>query len=149
MSKGRGEDRMAAWLKSQRQRAERDATVTLRYDPKRAAAGNQCPDFIIEMEVKVPLFDRHVVVVRAPILIEVEAGAGLEGALADLDRFVDRSTDGSGRQAPAIELPFVAATLRDGEQRTETVRTLPVRFRAVEIALPGGTPGREDREGEE
>ena len=134
--KGRGEDRTAAWLKSRLQRAELDATVALRYEPKRSADRSKSPDFIVEVEVRLPLFDGHIVVLRAPILIEVEAGAGFEGALQDLERFVERSVDGSGRQAPVIELPFVAATERAEGQAREVVCMLPVRFSAVEVAIP-------------
>jgi hypothetical protein len=134
--KGRGEDDMAAWLRARLRRAELDATVELRYDPKRSSSGSQRPDFIVEVEVRVPLFEGHVAVLRAPILVEVEAGAGLDGALQDLEHFVERSGDGSGRQAPAIELPFVAATGRAEGRSREVVRMLPVRFRAVEIAVP-------------
>jgi hypothetical protein len=134
--KGGGEDRLAAWLRSRLGRAELDATVELRYAPKRSADGNKSPDFIVEVEVRLPLFDGHIVVLRAPILIEVEAGAGLESALQDLERFVERSGDGSGRQAPAIELPFLAATSRAEGQAREVVRMLPVRFHAVEVAIP-------------
>jgi len=143
--KGRGEDGTAAWLKARLQRAELDATVELRYAPKRSAEGNKCPDFIVEVEVRLPLFDGHIVVLRAPILIEVEAGAGFEGALQDLDRFAERGADGSGRQAPVIELPFLAATKRAGGQVREVVRMLPVRFSAVEVAIPG--PG-DDEDGQ-
>lgn len=145
--KGRGEDRTAAWLRSRLQRAELDATVALRYEPKRSAERNQSPDFVIEVEVRLPLFDGHTVVIRAPILIEVEAGAGFEGALQDLERFVERSVDGSGRQAPVIELPFLVATERAEGQKRELVRMLPVRFSAIEVAIPeeGGGGGEDDR----
>lgn len=134
--KGRGEDEMAAWLKARLQRAELDATVTLCLEPKRSAGRNQSPDFVVQVEVRVPLFEGHIAVLRAPILIEVEAGAGLEGALQDLERFAERSVDGSGRQGPVIELPFVAATGRSGGERRQLVRQLPVRFTAVELAMP-------------
>ena len=144
--KGRGEDETAAWLRSRLARAELDATVELRYDPKRSAEGNKCPDFVVEVEVRLPIFDGHIVVLRAPILIEVEAGAGMEEALQDLERFVERSADGSGRQAPVIDLPFLAATGRAEGQTREVVRMLPVRFSAVEVALPGREGGEGDGE---
>ena len=134
--KGRGEDQTAAWLRARLQRAELDATVTLCLEPKRSAEKNQCPDFVVQVEVRVPLFEGHIAVLKAPILIEVEAGAGLEGALQDLERFVERSVDGSGRQGPVIELPFVAATGRGEAQRRQVIRQLPVRFTAVELAIP-------------
>ncbi|MEO7328265.1 MAG: hypothetical protein ABI193_06790 [Minicystis sp.] len=139
--KGRGEDEMAAWLRARLRRAELDATVALRYDPKRSAEGNKTPDFIVEVEVRVPLFEGHVAVLRAPILIEVEAGAGLDGALQDLEHFVERSVDGSGRQPPAIELSFVAATGRAEGRSREVVRMLPVRFRVAELAIPERSEG--------
>ncbi|MFO0761286.1 MAG: hypothetical protein U0359_32710 [Byssovorax sp.] len=139
--KGRGEDRTAAWLKARLQRAELDATVRLRYDPQRSSEHNKSPDFAVEVEVRVPLFDGHVVVLKAPILIEVEAGAGFENALVDLERFVERS--GDGRQAPVIELPFVAATEQAEGRARELVRTLPVRFRAVEVSVPPRPAGDE------
>ncbi len=134
--KGRGEDAMAAWLHNRLQAAMQEATVELRLHPQRSAQANKSPDFIVEMQVRVPLFDRQPLVVQVPLLVEVEAIAGVEGALQDLERYVERSTDGSGRQAPAIVLPFVAATLADTGFRAEVVRTLPVRFEVVEIALP-------------
>jgi len=140
--KGRGEDAMAAWLRSRLQRAELDATVRLRLDPKRSATRSKSPDFVVEAEIRVPLFDGRVVVLRAPILVEVEAGAGFDGALVDLERFAERSADGT--QPPAIELPFIAATEEAGGREREVVRMLPVRFRAVEIALPRPTEGAGD-----
>lgn len=135
--KGRGEDRTAAWLKTRLPRAQLDATVALSLAPQRSAERNQSPDFVVQVEVRVPLFDGHIAVIRAPILIEVEAGAGLEGALQDLERFVERSVDGSGRQEPVIALPFIAATGRGEGEAREVVRRLPVRFAGVEVAIPG------------
>jgi len=134
--KGRGEDAMAAWIQSRLQAAMQEATVQLRLHPQRSAESNRSPDFVLEMEVRVPLFDGWPLVVKLPILVEVEAGAGFEGALQDLERFVERSIDGSGRQPPAIELPFVAATEDDAGNRCELVRHLPVRFVAVEVPVP-------------
>lgn len=139
--KGRGEDRTAAWLKARLQRAELDATVELRLDPQRSAPGNQSPDFVVQVEVRLPLFDGHIAVLRAPILVEVEAGAGFEGALHDLERFAARSA--TGAQPPLVELPFVAVTGRAEGRAREVVRTLPVRFAAVEVAIPDD--GSEDR----
>lgn len=135
--KGRGEDAFAAWLQPRMQAAMQDATVHLRLHPQREAELNKSPDFIIELEVRVPLFDGWPLVVQVPILVEVEAGAGFEGAVQDLERFVDRSTDGSGRQAPVIKLPFVVATEANAHNRAEYVRILPVRFEAVEVGLAG------------
>lgn len=134
--KGRGEDAMAAWLQPRLQAAMQDATVALRLHPQREAESNKSPDFILEMEVRVPLFDGWPLVVKVPILVEVEAAAGFDGALMDLERFVSRSVDGSGRQASAIALPFVVATGAAAGQRMEIVRQLPVQFQAVEIAIP-------------
>jgi hypothetical protein len=139
--KGRGEDRTAAWLKARLQRAALDATVELRLDPQRSATGNQSPDFVVQVEVRLPLFDGHIAVLRAPILVEVEAGAGFDGALQDLERFAARSA--TGAQAPLVELPFVAATGRAEGRAREVVRMLPVRFAAVEVAVPD--EGSEDR----
>lgn len=134
--KGRGEDALAAWLQPRLQAAMQDATVALRLHPQREAEGNKSPDFVLEMEVRVPLFDGLPLVVKVPILLEVEAAAGFDGALMDLERYVTRSVDGSGRQAPAIALPFVVATGAAAGQRMEIVRQLPVQFSAVEIAIP-------------
>lgn len=133
--KGRGEDALAAWLQPRLQAAMQDATVALRLHPQREAEGNKSPDFVLDMEVRVPLFDGLPLVVNVPILLEVEA-AGFDGALMDLERYVTRSVDGSGRQAPAIALPFVVATEAAAGQRMAIVRQLPVQFRAVEIAIP-------------
>ena len=134
--KGRGEDAMAAWLQSRVQAAMQESTVHLRLHPQRSAQANQSPDFVIEVEVRVPLFAGRPLVVKVPILVEVEAGAGFEGALQDLERFVARSGDGSGRQQPVIVLPFIAATEADAQNRLEVVRPLPVCFTAVEVPLP-------------
>src|SRR6266702_5511570 len=141
--KGQGEDRTAAWLKNNLRTAERQAVVRLRLDPKRAAAGNKSPDFIIEMEVRLPLFNGEVVVVRAPVMVEVEALAGFGGALQDLERFVERSNDGSKRQPPAIELPFVCVT-ESGDHRAEKICSLPVRFVASEARIPPPPMTRDD-----
>ena len=64
--KGRGEDRMAAWLKERLPRAELDATIRLKYVPNRAATTNQSPDFLVELEVRLPLFPETPLVVRVP-----------------------------------------------------------------------------------
>lgn len=135
--KGRGEDTMAAWLQSRLPSAMQDATVHLRLHPQRSAETNQSPDFILQLEVRVPLFDGVPLVVLVPILVEVEAGAGFENALLDLERYVERSIDGSGRQPVAISLPFVAATQAGARNRVEIVRQLPVRFDVVEVVVPG------------
>ncbi len=134
--KGRGEDSLAAWLLPRLQAAMQDATVQLRLHPQREAERNKSPDFVLEMEVRVPLFDGVPLVVQVPILVEVEAGAGFENGLQDLERYVERSSDGSGRQAPAIQLPFVVATEAAAGNRAVVVRSLPVQFLAVEVAVP-------------
>ena len=43
-------------------------------------ACNLRPDFIVEMEVRIPFFEGQTVIVRAPIMVEIEAGAGFDGA---------------------------------------------------------------------
>ena len=133
---GRGEDAMAAWIHQRLQAAMQESTVALRLHPQRSGETNKSPDFVLEMEVRVPLFDGWPLVIQVPILVEVEAGAGFEGALLDLERFVTRSVDGSGRQPPVISLPFVVATEADAHNRQELVRQLPVIFTAVEVAIP-------------
>jgi hypothetical protein len=149
--KGRGEDRTARWLYDRLERAALDATVSLRLHPQRESASNACPDFLLLVEVRVPLLPGRALVFRVPALVEVEACSDLDGAMADLERFVERSGDGSGRQEAVIELPFVALTRDGGEgdggrvgdgrraapcgrQRTVT-RRLPVRFEIVEAAM--------------
>ena len=127
---------MVAWLKGRLPEAEHTANVRLRLDPKRAAEKNKSPDFIVEMTVRVELIPGRWMEVRVPLMVEVEAGAGFTGALEDLERFVTRSTDGSGKQDCAIELPFVAATEADRGATKDIVRQLPVRFKAVEVAIP-------------
>ena len=86
-----------------------------------------------------PLLPGLPLLLRVPVLIEVEACAGLDEAMADLERFVERSVDGSGRQGHAIELPFVALTGRGADGRARVVRQLPVRFVVVEAPLPQGS----------
>lgn len=141
--KGRGEDVMVAWLKGRLPEAAETATVRLRLDPKRAAERNKSPDFIVEMTVRVELIPGRWMQVKVPLMVEVEAGAGFSGALEDLERFVTRSNDGSGKQECAIELPFIAATEADAGAVKDVIRQLPVRFKAVEVAIPKAG-GRDD-----
>ena len=74
--------------------------------------------------------------VKVPLLVEVEAGAGFEGGLADLDRFVSRTIAGISPVGPPIELPFPIATEASGGKERRIVRNLPVLFLAHEIAIP-------------
>lgn len=134
--KGRGEDAFAAWLQPRLQAAMQDATVHLRLHPQREAELNKSPDFVLELEVRIPLFEGRPLVVQVPILVEVEAGGGFAGGMQDLERFVERSTNGSGRQAPLMEVPFVVATEADAGNQAELVRQLPVRFVAIEVPWP-------------
>ncbi len=133
--KGRSEDAVAAWLHERLEAATLDATVTLRLHPQRESDRNACPDFLLLVEVRVPLLPGIPLLLRVPVLLEVEACSGLDGALADLERFVERSVDGSGRQGPIVELPFVALTGRGEGARALEVRQIPVRFTAVELPL--------------
>lgn len=133
--KGRGEDAVAAWLHQRLDAAALDATVELRLHPQRASDANACPDFLLQVVVRVPLLPGRPLVLRLPVLLEVEACSDLDAALADLERFVERSVDGSGRQPPAIELPFVALTGIGGGKPAPLVRQLPVRFVVVEVAV--------------
>jgi hypothetical protein len=136
--KGRGEDQLAAFLRQNLRRAELGASVELRFDPQRAATGNKSPDFLIHAEIRVPVFDGQVAVIEAPILVELEAGSGFEAGLADLERFVERSTDGSRRQRAVITLPFVVLT-EAGLARTRSLeRVLPVRLQVSEALAPRG-----------
>lgn len=132
--KGRGEDDVAAWLRRRLTRAELDASVELRLLPQREDARNPRPDFVIEGVVRVPLFEGRVLTLRLPLLVEVEAGAGFDNALVDLECFVERSL--GGRQRPLVELPFTAVTERCEARERELVRLLPVRFRAIEVQAP-------------
>ncbi|MCB9779743.1 MAG: hypothetical protein H6742_14355 [Alphaproteobacteria bacterium] len=136
MSKGRGEDAMEAYLRRHLQRAAEDATVTLEYHPQRADAYNKSPDFIIDAVVRVELLPNCPVVVRFPILVEVEAGAGFSGGKEDLDRFVARSRRGVDPLGPRIELPFVIATEAEAGCFETRDEELPVRFVIREIAIP-------------
>ena len=134
--KGRGEDSMLAWLAQRIPAAQDSAVVRMHIDPKRSAETNKSPDIIVDVELRLELIPGHVSVIKVPLMVEVEAGAGFSGALEDLERFVTRSTDGSGKQACVIELPYVAATEANAGASKDGVRNLPVRFKAVEVAIP-------------
>lgn len=134
--KGRGEDSMLAWLAQRVSVAQDGAVVRLHIDPKRSAETNKSPDIIIDVEIRLEIIPGYVSVVKIPLMIEVEAGAGFSGALEDLERFVTRSNDGSGRQACVIELPYLAATEANTGASKDIVRNLPVRFKAIEVSIP-------------
>src|SRR6478672_6795358 len=105
--RGRGEDEMMAYLRRHLAEAERDAVVGLTFHPNRADPYNKSPDFIIDMLISLPLFlYRTPLRFKIPLLIEVEAGAGFNGGIADLERFVSRVKSGVGPGGPPIELPF-------------------------------------------
>jgi hypothetical protein len=138
MSKGRGEDRMEAYLRRHLRRAAQDAKVELTYHPQRSDPYNKSPDFIVDVKVRIELFPQCPVIVRFPLLIEVEAGAGFSGGLEDLSRFVERSNHGVDPLGPRIDLPFLIATdVAAGNLRDLEV-SLPVTISAKEIALPKG-----------
>lgn len=138
MSKGRGEDRVSDWLRRSLLRAEQNSTVRLVLHPQHADPTNRCPDFVVEAEVRVPLFPHHAVRVRVPLLIEVEAGMGFEGAREDLEKYLVRTVRAveSGVSAAPITLVFVVATEADAGQHAEVDAMLPVRFEAVEVPIP-------------
>jgi hypothetical protein len=135
--RGRGEDEMMVYLRRQIAEAARNAIVELTFHPNRTDVYNKSPDFIGDMVVSVPLF-RSVppLRVKVPLLVEVEAGAGFEGGLDDLERFVSRTNTGVSPVGPPIELPFPIATEANGGKERRIVRNLPVLFLANEIAIP-------------
>jgi len=134
---GRGENEMMAYLRRQITRAEREAVVELAFHPNRTDAYNRSPDFIVEMAVSVPLFaSTRALRVKVPLLVEVEAAAGFDGGLADLERFVKRTNEGVTPFGPPIELPFPIATEANRGKERELPRSLPVLFLAREIPIP-------------
>lgn len=136
MSKGRGEDQMEAYLRRHLLRAAEDATVTLEYHPQRSDAYNKSPDFIVDAVVRIELLPNCPVIIKFPILVEVEAGAGFSGGKEDLERFITRSKQGVDPLGPRLELPFIIAT--EAEAGCVEVRddALPVRFVIREIPIP-------------
>jgi len=136
--RGRGEDAMMAYLRRELAGVARRSVVELRFHPNRTDAYNKSPDFIVDMTVTVPLFrDGPPLQVKVPLLVEVEAGAGFEAGLKDLERFVERVNKGSVPGGPPIELPFPVATEAEAGKARELVRQLPIAFRAHEIPIPG------------
>jgi hypothetical protein len=135
--RGRGEDEMMAYLRRHLAQVERDAVVELTFHPNRTDAYNKSPDFIVDMIITLPLFQSaSSLKFKIPVLVEVEAGAGFDGGLADLERFVGRVKAGVGPGGPPIELPFPIATEADSGKECTLVRDLPVLFRAREIGIP-------------
>jgi hypothetical protein len=136
MSKGRGEDRMEAYLRKHLLRAAQDAKVELTYHPQRSDPYNKSPDFIVDVKVRIELLPQCPLIIRFPLLVEVEAGAGFNGGLEDLHRFVERCIQGVDPLGPRIELPFLIATeVEDGRTRDLEV-SLPITIRAKEISIP-------------
>ena len=139
--RGRGEDQMMAYLRRRLPEVERSAIVELSFHPNRTDAYNKSPDFIVDVTVTLPLFHSEPPLrVKLPLLLEVEAGAGFEAGLTDLERFVTRVKANVGPAGPPIELPFCVATEAVGGGERDLTRELPIRFRAHEISIPKGDP---------
>ncbi|NUQ72061.1 MAG: hypothetical protein HUU21_00580 [Polyangiaceae bacterium] len=141
MNKGRGEDRMEAFLRRALRAAEWDSTVRLQIHPQHADAHNKSPDFVVDAEIRIPLFPHHPLLVRVPLLVEVEAGAGFSGGLEDLYRFIKRASLNVDPLGARIDLPFIIATEAEAGNELRIEDKLPVRFLAQEIPIP-------DNEGE-
>lgn len=135
MSKGRGEDSMESYLRRVMRTAAEDATVELSFHPQRADPHNKSPDFIVDATITIELFPQCPLVVRVPLLVEVEA-SGYRAGKEDLERFVRRSNQGIDPLGPRIELPFIIATEAAGLGREKLDEVLPVRFAIREIAIP-------------
>ena len=139
--KGRGEDAVLAHIKRELREAERQATIKLAPHPNRSDRHNKSPDFIVELEVTIPLFPAaRPLRVKVPLLIEVEAGAGFEAGLQDLERYVARAATDRSPTGPPIMLPFPIATEANLRKHRELVRTLPIKFVAFEMAIPDLAP---------
>ena len=127
---------MSAYLSRIVHAAEERATVRLRVHPQYADEHNKSPDFIVDAEIRIPLFPHLPVIVKVPLLVEVEAGAGFSGGLADLQRFIARSKAGVDPLGARIELPFVIATESASGNERDIEAELPVRFVVKEIPIP-------------
>lgn len=135
MSKGRGEDAMEAWLRRVLPIAQQDAVVSLSLHPQRSDPHNKSPDFIVLAEITIELFPQQPVMVRVPLLVEVEA-SGYRAGKDDLFRFIERENRGKNPYGPSIELPFVIATEDGGHAREVYDASQPVRFQIQEIPIP-------------
>jgi hypothetical protein len=128
---------MMEYLRWEVQEAERRSIVELTFHPNRTDPYNKSPDFIVDLKVTVPLFrTSRPLQVKVPLLVEVEVGAGFEGGLEDLERFVSRSRAGVDAVGPPIELPFSIATEAGAGKERSLKRELPVLFRAREVVIP-------------
>jgi len=135
--RGRGEDEMMVYLRRRLPGVARNSVVELAFHPNRTDAYNKSPDFIVDMVVTLPLFRSEPPLrVKVPLLVEVEAGAGFEAGLEDLERFVTRAKTGVSPIGPPIELPFSVATNEGSGIEQELVRDLPVLFCARQVAIP-------------
>ena len=132
--KGAGEDAVLARLRRDLPSAERGAQVRLVLHPKRSDPRGRSPDFIVNAEVTIPLFDR-LLRIRVPILVEVEACAGVEEAMQDLERYLERAPGEAGEGRPPVELPFAVITARGEGRRFWVERPLSVRFAVSELPL--------------
>jgi|SRR6266540_5595380 hypothetical protein len=139
--KGRGEDTVLAHIKRELREAERHATIKLTPHPNRSDRYNKSPDFIVDLEVTIPLFpSERPLRVKVPLLIEVEAGAGFEAGLQDLERYVTRVATDRSHAGPPIILPFPIATEANRGRQRELIRTLPIKFVAFEMPIPDPDP---------
>lgn len=135
--RGQGEDEMMAYIRRRLGEVERSAVVELSFHPNRTDAYNKSPDFIVDVTITLPFFQSEVPLrIKIPLLVEVEAAAGFNAGLEDLDRFVTRVNAGVDPTGPPIELPFPIATAEAGNKERELVCQLPIRFRAREVGIP-------------
>jgi len=102
--------------------------VTLRAVPN-YAGGKGCPDEILTLAVVLPVLGTHVEL-AAPILIEAEK-AGHSAALADLEKFCDRSV--SGEQRSYLNIPMIVVGGQDYRKPKPVERQLKARFNITQV----------------
>ncbi len=130
---GFGEEEIKAYIGRELAEAEERSTVSLRLHPQRTDPYNKSPDFLVELEVSVPLFDGTPLKARVPILIEVEYEGGVSDGLKDLVRFVDRAVRGLDPTGPPIRIPMAIVT-RDGAGVSKSLPyQLPVMVEVREV----------------
>lgn len=93
------------------------------------AGGKGCPDEILSVKVKFAILGTDVELV-APVLIEMEK-AGYSDAVADLNKFCERSI--SGEQKGYLQIPMIVVGGAKYKKQRSLQRQLAARFSPVQV----------------
>jgi hypothetical protein len=95
-----------------------------------SAGGKGSPDSLLLVKLTLPLFGEKVSV-QIPVLIEAEK-AGIDAAMADLDKFTQRSLQG---EPSYLSIPMLVATGSAARKTKVELRDIRARFEIREVVL--------------